>query len=202
MSARQRYRRCRSYLSGTVASFRSIGLPRAFAFGARAGIAAVVVQLVGCAYSFHGDLPAHLTKVRVPVFRNETTLAGLEIDVTRGVIEALGADGRLRVAARDANCLLEGRLVSYRRVTLREDGLDDVIEARVALTAQITFRDLKTGKILLKRRRVTNRATDADSGIYRLWRRETEARARQQAVQDLARAIARTVTELWLDTEL
>ena len=159
--------------------------------------AAGCLPSAGCAYTTGGDLPDHLARVRVPVFRNETTTRGLGVDLTRAVIEAFGADGRLRVAGSTADCLLQGRLVEYHRDPIREDRLDDVIEAQVTLVAEISFTDLKTGRERLVSRRVTNRTTDEASGIFRLRRREFERLARRRALDDLARNIVRATVELW-----
>lgn len=155
--------------------------------------------LAGCAYSFRGDLPAHLVRVRVPVARNETLLRRLGEDVTGAVVYRIGTDGRLRVAVTDADCRLEIRLVEYRRGVVREDRLDDPVEEQITLVAEVTFVDLATGRELISRRRVTNRETDEVSGLYRKRRGEFEQLGRRQAIEDLARNVVRAVTELWID---
>ena len=165
----------------------------------RLAVALGALQLVGCAYTFRTGLPVHLTRVRVPVIRNGTMLRGLEAGLTAAIIEAVGADGRLRVVGADADCRLDVRLVEYRRDTLREDRLDDAVESQVVLAAEVTFTDLAHGRKLLDRRRVTNRSTDRASGWYSLRRGEFEGLGRREAVRDLARNIVRSVTEIWLD---
>jgi hypothetical protein len=157
----------------------------------------VLCAVSGCAYTLQGDLPKHLRRVRVPVFRNATMETGLERELTREVIQAFGADGRLQVAGGNADLVVSGRLLEYRQDVLREDALDDVIEARVVLVAEISVRDVTNGRELLTRQRVTNLKLDPYSGVYRRWQRETEGIARDQAVADLARNIVRTVTEYW-----
>ena len=165
----------------------------------RLGLVIGALQLAGCAYSFSPGLPAHLKTVRVPVVRNETTLRGLESDLTSAIIAALGTDGRLRVARARADSRLDVRLVENRRDALREDRLDDAVESQVVLAAEVTFTDLAHGRKLLDRRRVTNRSTDRASGWYSLRRGEFEGLGRREAVRDLARNIVRSVTEIWLD---
>ena len=160
-------------------------------------LAVASFSLIGCAYSVSGDLPAHLTRVRIGVVRNETTLRGAEADLTAELVDAVSRDPRLRVAGEDADCRLDVRLIEYRRQTLREDRLDDAVDAQVLLVAQVSFTDLTSGRKLLDRRRVSNRATDRNSGFYSLRRGEFERLGRRRAVADLARAIVRSVTEWW-----
>lgn len=159
--------------------------------------AAASFSLIGCAYSVSGDLPAHLTRVRVGVVRNETTLRGAEAELSAELIDAVSRDPRLRVAGEDADCRLDVRLIKYRRQTLREDRLDDAVDAQVLLVAQVSFTDLTSGRKLIDRRRVSNQATDRNSGFYSLRRGEFERLGRRRAVADLARAIVRSVTEWW-----
>lgn len=154
-----------------------------------------LLAATGCAYTFRGNLPDHLTKVRVSVFRNETDLVDLEAELTRRIIAEFSGDGRLRVVRRGENCRLHGRIVRYARRPLREDSTDDVVEAQIHLVAEITFTDLKNGRE--HRRRISNAETDALSGRYNLRRGEFEALGRRRAVEDLARNVVRAVTEIW-----
>ncbi len=160
---------------------------------------AAACSTIGCAYSTSGGLPVGLTKVRVGVVRNETTVRGAESELTAELIDAVSREPRLRIAGEDANCRLDVRLIEFRRLTLREDRLDDAVDAQLILVARVSFTDLSSGRKLIDGVRVSNRATDRNSGFYSLRRGEFEGIGRKRATADLARAIVRSVTELWID---
>ena len=52
--------------------------------------------MIGCAYSTSGGLPPELTRVRVGLVRNETTVRGAASELTAELVNALSREPRLR----------------------------------------------------------------------------------------------------------
>ena len=61
------------------------------------GALLLVAAAGGCGYSLRVNLPDHLKTVSVPVFRNQTTEAGVESTITSAVVNAFTSSGRLKV---------------------------------------------------------------------------------------------------------
>jgi len=153
----------------------------------------------GCRYHLGGDLPRHIRTVRVRVLENRTRERRLESEVTAAVVEALEADGRLRVARsmKKADAELTGAVVSFRREIRGEDVYGDAVELRIIVEARVTLRDLVKEKTLLADESVSSQMTDLDSGLYDLRRAVPESAGRRRAISALGRNIARKVLDLW-----
>jgi len=92
---------------------------RAALCGALGGVGALSG---GCAYTVGSSLPAGFRTVWVPVFDNSTRTVGLEGEVTAAVISEFQSEGALRPAGeKRADCILRGRIVSYKRDVVRKD---------------------------------------------------------------------------------
>jgi hypothetical protein len=157
---------------------------------------------VGCNYSARNALPEHLKTVAVPVFRNSTHLneysRGVEVELTHAVRKALLQAGELRLSGReDGDLIVEGDVRELERNVIRADRYGDPAEIRLTVRAKISAYDVKKNRWLIRDRIVTNGDLRPESGVYNLRRGETESWARQQALEDLGRRIARAVVEIW-----
>jgi hypothetical protein len=167
-------------------------------------VAAVMLMIVsgGCAYSTRNALPKHMKTVAVPVFTNKTYIdeytRKLEVEVTEATRGAFIQAGELKIAGReDADLILEGAVMKLDREILRTDRYGEPAEVRVVVRARISVYDVKEAKYLFKDLLVTNSDKKTEAGVYTLRRGESEAMGRQNAVEELGRAIARRVTERW-----
>ena len=105
--------------------------------------------LSGCGYKVGSLLPKDIKTISVPTITNNTMEPGIELPITNAVIKRFRVDGTLRVVKeKDADLLLEGKLVEYSREPLRYKGKDfnKVREYRLKLRAKLTLTDLRTGK--------------------------------------------------------
>jgi hypothetical protein len=165
-------------------------------------VATVMIVSGGCAYSTRNALPKHMKTVAVPVFTNKTYIdeytRKLEVEVTEATRNAFIQAGELKIAGReDADLILEGAVMKLDREILRTDRYGEPAEVRVVVRARISVYDVKEAKYLLKDLLVTNSDKKTEAGVYTLRRGESEAMGRQNAVEELGRAIARRVTERW-----
>jgi hypothetical protein len=167
-------------------------------------VAAAVLMIMagGCAYSTRNALPKHMKTVAVPVFTNKTYIdeytRKLEVEVTESTRNAFIQAGELKIAGReDADLILEGAVMKLDREILRTDRYGEPAEVRLVVRARISVYDVKEAKYLFKDLLVTNSDKKTEAGVYTMRRGESEALGRQNAIEELGRAIARRVTERW-----
>jgi hypothetical protein len=104
-----------------------------------------------CGYSGRALLPAHIKKVCIPTFENETTRYGIEQILTTTVTDAFVNDGRLSVVSeREADAMLRGVIVKYEKGPLTFDRAQTVDEFKIQIVVSIEFEDLREGKVLWK----------------------------------------------------
>jgi len=91
---------------------------------------AVAIAALGCSpYSFSGGKTALVQSAHVPQFENETAEFGLGEALTQGIIEGFIEDNQIKiVSADDAEAILTGRVVEYRRKAYTFDETDRVTE--------------------------------------------------------------------------
>jgi hypothetical protein len=168
-----------------------------------AGVAALVLLVAtGCAYTTRNSLPRHVKTIAVPVFANKTYTdeytRKLEVELTNATRNAFIQAGELKLAGREnADLILEGEVVRMDRDAVRVDRFGDPAEVQVLLRARISVYDVKEARYLMKDQLVVNNTKRNESGVYNLRRGENENMGRATAIDDLGKAIARTVTERW-----
>ena len=117
----------------------------------------------------------------------------LEKDITRQVIDQFILDGNLKLAKEeDADLILEGELIDYRKDALRYTGTDDSVveEYRISLVVNLNLYDVSSQDWLWD---VKNFVGDA---TY-FTQEESESSAISKAVSDLARRIVDLVIDIW-----
>ncbi|MGE5279924.1 MAG: LPS assembly lipoprotein LptE [Deltaproteobacteria bacterium] len=126
--------------------------------------------------------------------RFQTYFPLLENRITNAVVDRFLYDGELRVVPRDdADIVLSGELVDYRRDSLRDANDDTPQEYRITLFVNIRLEDSKTGKLLWEKKGFAGETSYYTTGSYV----KTEAQALEDAVADLARRIVETTVEIW-----
>lgn len=162
----------------------------------------VILAGTGCAYTTKNSLPRHVRSIAVPVFANKTYVdeytRKLEVEVTNATRNAFIQAGELKLAGReDADLILEGEIMRMDREPIRVDRFGDPAEVQLTVRARINVYDVKEARYIIKDRLVVNNIKRNESGVYNIRRGENENLGRNQAVEDLGKAIARTVTERW-----
>ena len=164
--------------------------------------------LVGCGYTTRPGLAPHLRTVYVKPFVNQIDLTrlttdyqrfplyrhGLEVDLTRAIINRFQFTGLLRPASpEEADSRLEGELVEFRRDALRYDAAQQVEEWRLSLVVNLRFYDLHTNTLVWEELWYTGDTTYFALGANA----ESEATALERAIEDLARRIVELTVENW-----
>jgi len=126
--------------------------------------------------------------------RFQTYFPLLENKVTNAVVDRFIYDGELRVVPEDeADLVLAGDLVHYRRESLRDANDDTPQEYRISLFVDITLTDTRTGKVLWTKTNFAGDASYYTTGSYV----KSETQALEDAVADLGRRIVETTVEIW-----
>ena len=108
--------------------------------------------LTGCGYTLVGTgasaLPPNVKTVWVPTFINDTTVVGVEQNLTDAVLRELSARGRLKPSKdrTQADSDLNGRLTSLSVSPVRFDTNGIAVEYQVTVTAVLTLVDRATDK--------------------------------------------------------
>ena len=164
--------------------------------------------IAGCGYTTRSLLPANFKSIYVGNFINKVNLTaeqsnmrmyrgyrpGMEVDVTKAVIDRFIFDGNFKVASQDNSSLvLKGELTDFKRDALRYDANDNVEEYRIKLIVNLELTDVKTGKAVWTEKGFSGETTYRTGGSLM----KTEAAAVKEATGDLARRVVERTVEEW-----
>ena len=173
-----------------TAAPRRLGLCRGLLMGLLAAGAGCGYQLSGHA----GPAPANLRQLSVPMFRNTTSVPGLERLVTAAVREQFQRDGRARLATdTSATALVRGEVRRYQLQLLATDRADFAVEYRIESEVQITVEDRQRGQIIVNQPIVVNTEYIESERVV------PSDVARERALQAMAREAAGIIVSLVLD---
>ena len=162
----------------------------------------------GCGYSTHAVLTSGEASVYVDNFKNKIDVTseisdekiyyaytpGAEANITRLIIDRFIADGTYEIKEeKDAQFLLVGSLIDFRREPLRYDTNDNVTEYRISIAVDIELFDSVTGELVWEEKTFAGEATYRTSGQYS----KSESTATEEAIEDLARRIVERTVENW-----
>lgn len=167
------------------------------------------VFLAGCGYTTHAYVKETGYKtIYVEAFENKVDTTSefsegrrfktyfplLENKITNAVVNRYIFDGNLKSAKKeDADLVLKGELVNYRRESLRISTSDSPEEYRITLFVNIVLTDNKTNKILWEKKEFAGDASYFTSGQFV----KSESQAVEEAANDLARRIVELTVEAW-----
>ena len=146
--------------------------------------AAAVVLLAGCGYHNGGDggnAPPSTTSsssagggyhwssiyrqdvrtVAVPIFKSNDFQRGVEFSLSKALVNQIEANTPYKVVPRErADTILEGEITSVRVNTLSKDTRSGIPQEQLLdITVDFTWKDLKSGRILVARRGLEQTAT-------------------------------------------
>jgi hypothetical protein len=99
--------------------------------------------------------------VAVPIFTNKSYYRGVEFSLTKALIQQIELRAGYKVVSRQrADTILEGEIVNVATSTLSESSTTAIPQEQlVTLTVNFTWKDLRTGKILVQRHNFQEAAT-------------------------------------------
>ncbi len=108
----------------------------------------------GEGYANHTLYRDDVKTVAVPIFSNRTYYRGVEFTLTKAIVNELESKSPYKVAPREqADTLLEGEVTRVHVRTISEDRVTAIPQEQLYIvTVDFTWKDLRTGKILVQRR--------------------------------------------------
>jgi hypothetical protein len=170
---------------------------------ARLLLIALALLATGCGYqSGSGGSGAYhwsslhrpgVRSVAVPIFTSTDFTRGVEFGLTKSVVNQLESSTPYKVTAKEkADTILEGEIVKVLVNTISQDNLSSLPQEQiVGLVVNFTWKDLRTGKILVERRNFQAAAT------YYPTLGEDRFVGRQEATERLALAIVQELQSDW-----
>jgi len=169
----------------------------------------VSLSLSGCGYHLSGtpdtDPNYHwktlyrddVSTVAVPIFANRTYQQGVEFRLTKAIVGQLEGQSPYKVVPKErADTILEGEIINARVNTLSDNRISAVPQEQiVALVVKFTWRDLRTGKILVSRQSFEQTAP------YYATLGEDQTIGQQQNIERLALAIVQELQADWGGTK-
>ncbi len=168
---------------------------------------ALLIPLAGCGYSQTGGennnqqsgyhwnslYREDIQTVAVPIFTNKDFRRGVEFRLTEAVIKQLELHAPYKVVPKErADTILEGQVTDVRVGTLSRDFFtNEPREQQVVIIVDVTWKDLRTGKILLQRNGLQQ------EGVYHPPLGEGEFAGTQQAIERFALIIVQEMQADW-----
>lgn len=157
--------------------------------------AAVCFCLAGCGgYSNESLYPDEVGTVYVEMFENESFNRGAEYELTDALAKRIEAQTPYKIVSnRDrADTVLSGHLVSVDKSVLTiERQTGRALEKDVEMRAVVSWKNLKTGKLL-----IDNKTVDAMAS-YSEWQNQGTTYASSLAANKLARKIVELMEKEW-----
>lgn len=163
-----------------------------------------LLACAGCGYTQSGGSPSggyqwrslwreDVKSVAVDTFANKAFTQGVEFALTKAVVGQLESHSPYKVIPRErADTILEGEITEIRRQTVSSDSQTAIPQEQLyVITVNFTWKDLRTGKILVQRRNFEQTTT------YYPTLGEGQFVGSQQASERLAMAIVQEMQADW-----
>ena len=128
-----------------------------------------IITFSGCpsmsGYSSEPIFPQGINSVCLEMFENQSFRRGVEYELTDALAKRIEADTPYKIiSSKDrADSVITGRIVSINESILTtEREIGRALEKEVRLTAVVTWKNLKTGELLIDNHTVTTEATYSD----------------------------------------
>ena len=115
----------------------------------------------GSGYHWSSVYRQDISTIAVPIFKSTVYERGVEFSLSKALVQQIEANTPYKVVPRErADTILEGEIVSVKVNTLSNDRLSAIPQEQLLdVTVDFTWKDLRTGKILVARRGVEQTAT-------------------------------------------
>jgi outer membrane lipopolysaccharide assembly protein LptE/RlpB len=133
---------------------------------------AALTALAGCGYNNNSNSNSSgyqwksvyrqdIRTVAVPIFKSTVYERGVEFSLSKALVQQIEANTPYKVVPRErADTILEGEIVTVDIHTLSNDRFSAIPQEQLLdITVDFTWKDLRTGKILVSRRGVEQTAT-------------------------------------------
>ena len=160
--------------------------------------------MTSCGYSTRSLLPSGIKTIHIAPFKNritytnektpETYIPLLEVKIRNAIADRFLFDGNLKVQqSEQADLILKGELLSYRRDALRYTDNQDVQEYRISVEVSLKMWDQKRNELFWEEPSFIGDTTYFVSGPSA----KSETVALEDALKDLARRVVERTIEDW-----
>lgn len=119
----------------------------------RTGVSVALLALAsvpaGCAYGIGGNLPSHLSTVRIPPFRSSVQEYGLEQELNSLFVEEMVSEGRLSVVTASPDAVIECVITGFFRTPYSYSSSEEIEEYKLEIRASLDFTDLVVDEAIL-----------------------------------------------------
>jgi len=159
---------------------------------------AVCVFFYGCgeisSYSNESLYPSEISSVYVEMFDNQSFRRGVEYELTDALAKRIEAETPYKIISNKdrADSVISGQIVQISESALsteRQSGL--ALEKEVQLRAVVSWKNLKTGELLIENKPIIAAAT------YSQWQNQSFSYASTLAANNLARSIVELMEKKW-----
>ncbi|MBI3863589.1 MAG: hypothetical protein HY290_16990 [Planctomycetia bacterium] len=111
------------------------------------------VSAAGCGYQIGAPFSPEIRSVHVPIFKSNSNRRFIEYQLTEAVNKQIQQRSHMRlVKEEEADTRLTGRIIDMRKSALGQTQNSDARELQFNLLVEVTWEDLRTGKILAQQR--------------------------------------------------
>lgn len=117
------------------------------------GLVCCWVAAAGCGYHVGAPFNPEIRSVHVPIFKSSSSRRFIEYQLTEAVQKQIQQRSHMRlVKEEDADTRLTGRIIDMRKSALGQTENSDARELQLNLQVEVTWEDMRTGKILTQQR--------------------------------------------------
>lgn len=158
--------------------------------------ALILLLLNGCYYSVYSNAYPHLKKIRVLPFENQSSEFALADKALNELSLAIRNDGRLRMVTTDADCTLEGKILSFEEKIYSYDSANMVQDYQLILTLEVVFTDLTKNEVIYENKslRISELYRVANSSTARF---ETKEEATSEIITNIFKTVIQNSLEAW-----
>lgn len=156
------------------------------------GLFALSLLLSACGYTSRSQMRQNVNTIYIPIFDNHTFRRGLEFDLTNAIKNEIQFRTRLKIVDKDhADSALYGEIADVQKLVLLEDPRANVTEASMNIIINFSWVDLRTGKTIVKKANINQKAELVSR------RKEDEGTAQREAFVDLAEKVINLMEDEW-----
>ncbi len=145
-------------------------------------------------YSLESLYDTNISTVSVDMFDSDSIRRGVEFELTQALVTRIGANTPYKICQdkRESDSVLYGRILDVsERVLNYQRQLDRPIQEQYVVVAEVTWKDLRSGKLLLDRQRFSFR------GNYSALQNDSPEVAIREAVNKMAVDIVEAMEKGW-----
>ena len=149
--------------------------------------------LTGC-YSTASLYDNGIETVAIDMFESDSFRRGVEFELTQALVDRVGTNTPYKICQnkREADSVIYGRILSVdERIMAHQRKLDRPLQEQIVVVAEVTWKNLRTGKLILDRRQFRF------SGDFSTLQNDSQQATIREAVNEMAVNIVEAMETEW-----